>query len=209
MAAAAVAATTHFARVSSQADRRGVEVSSPSGLRERPENLVKVPAGTDRRNADSIGPIPTDIIYGQIFRHIEELERKAEAEEHEGKDGRKIRDFDKDKARLTESQARTLDRIARETNVALKQIDARARALIAETRAKTPNRRLEFGDVIPPPPAELGELAGRRRELILKSVEDLRREFGEAEFLKFTIFVDTDVRPGIRRLEKPEGGLLR
>lgn len=206
---AAIAAGGLLARVSSQIDQSGVEITSPSGLREKPDGLANAPAGTDRRGDYSTEPIPDDIVYGQIFRHIAELGRKADSEERKGRDGRKFRDLYKEKARLTEGQARILDNIARDTNISIRQIDARARQLIAETRARTPNRRIEFGQTIPSPPTELTELSNRRRDLILKAIWDLRQAYGEAGFLNFGVFVDADVKPGIKRMNTQNGGLLR
>ena len=113
--------------VSSQNNQNRAEISSPTGLKQKPDNL-KVPQNNPNQpnpGSNNIpNEIPDDVTYRQIFKHLEELNKKAGNEERaKGKDGKKYRNLYKDTARLNEKQARTLDRIADQTNRELKKVD--------------------------------------------------------------------------------------
>lgn len=179
-------------RVSSQ-KKDLATVASPSGLKPRPDHLV------DRQIATMAAEsVPDDIVYGHVFRHIEEINRRADEEERKGKDGKHLRNLYKQMAQLDDGRTNTLDRIAKDTNIELKRLDSRAKQIIATIRARTPNRKLEHGQ-LPVIPQELRDLSMARKNLILRSITDLRQAFGEAEFLRFVVFVDQNVKPGIRQ----------
>ncbi|MEZ5345224.1 MAG: hypothetical protein R2681_06660 [Pyrinomonadaceae bacterium] len=187
------------------------EISSPSGIRERPKDLRFPPVDPrmqERREEQDVpGAIPTDVTYRQIFKHLAELETKAADEQRKGRDGKKFRDLYKKMARLDEKQARALDRIAEKANRELKQFDDRAKDIVKQIRARTPNRRLEAGQKVPLPPQELFDLAKQRREITMKAVKELRENFGSAGSVNFTKFVNEKVIPGIRK--KGNGAEIR
>ncbi len=203
--------------VSSQVNENRAETTSPSGLKQPPDN-VKRPASAIEQPANSnqkpLQDIPDEVTYGQMYRHIEELHKKADDSDRANrKDGKKFRDLYKDMARLDERKARALDRHADETNRELKKLDDRAKQIIDQLRSQTPNRRIEKGQKPPVPPRELFDLAKRRKDIILQSVSDLRKEFGEAEFVRFSQFVNEKVKPGIKKqgsgAAKQNGGINR
>ncbi len=189
--------------VTSQVNQSRVEISSTSGIKPMPENL-KVPSQngnqSNQENKELFSDIPDEVTYRQIFKHIEELNKKADKEEQEkGKDGKKLRNLYKQMARLDEKQARTLDRIAGQANRELKKLDDRARQIIDQIRAQTPNRKIEPGQRPPLPPQELFDLAKQRKEITLNAISDLRKNLGTAEFIRFTQFINEKVKPGIKQ----------
>jgi hypothetical protein len=187
--------------VSSQNSPNRAEVSSPSNLIQKPDNLKIPPGAENQRNRNLPQYIPDDIAYGQIFKHLEELNKKADQEEQvRGKDGQKLRNLYKKMARLDERQARVLDRIAEQTNRELKKLDERARQIIDQVRAQTPNRRIERGQKPPVPPQELFDLARKRKDVVTEAIELLRKEFGEGEFVRFSQFLNEKIKPGIKKI---------
>jgi len=189
--------------VTSQVNQSRVEISSTSGIKPKPENL-KVPSQNgnqqNKNNNNLLSDIPDEVTYRQIFKHIEELNKKADKEEQEkGKDGKKLRNLYKQMARLDENQARTLDRIASQANRELKKLDARARQIIDQIRALTPNRKIERGQTPPLPPQELFDLAKQRKEITINAINDLQKSLGPAEFIRFTQFINEKVKPGIKK----------
>ncbi|MCB1026053.1 MAG: hypothetical protein KDB79_16775, partial [Acidobacteria bacterium] len=118
----------------SQADRpEKAEVSSPTALRQPPEKLrfPRVPPNREspREKDDLPQGIPPEVTYRQIFKHIEELDIRADKEKQKGRNGEKFRLLYKRMAGLDERQAQMLDRIAKNTNRELKQLDDRARKI--------------------------------------------------------------------------------
>jgi hypothetical protein len=197
--------------VSSQSSTSRAEISSPSNLTQKPDDL-KVPQGAENlRTRNLPQDIPDDIAYGQIFKHLEELNKKADQEEQvRGKDGQKLRNLYKKMASLDERQARVLDRIAGQTNRELRKLDERARQIIDQVRAQIPNRRIERGQKPPLPPQELFDLARKRKEVVTEAIGNLRKEFGEAEFVRFSQFLNEKVKPGVKKIGNgsliPKGG---
>lgn len=188
------------AQVLNQFNQNGTNAWSPSGLRQKPDDLKELPKGVGSQRDDLLSQdVPEDIVYGQVFRHLEELNKKADEEEQKGNNGNKLRNLYKQMARLDDRQARALDKIVRGANQELKKLDHRAKQIIAEGRSRTPGRRLERGQAPPPPPAELSELSQRRKEVIWRAVGELRAEFGEGEFARFADFVERKVKPGIKK----------
>lgn len=184
-------------------ETKRADVSSPSGIKERPRDLRFPPVDPRRQDQavtqDSPQSIPTDVTYRQIFKHIAELETKAADEQRKGRDGRKFRDTYKKLARLDERQARALDRIAEKANRDLKQFDDRAKDIVKQIRSQTPSRRLEVGQKVPLPPQELFDLAKQRREITLNAVKELRENLGTAGSVNFSKFINEKVIPGIKK----------
>jgi hypothetical protein len=177
------------------------EVWSPTGLKPKPNDL-RVPQNRNNQ-ADFTNPqdIPDEIAYGQVFRQLEELNKKADQEQQNNRDGMKFRNLYKEMAGLSEKQARDLDRIATQTNGQLRGLDQRAKQIINRIRAKVPGGRLQPGQAPPMPPPELEQLSEQRKALILQSVGELRNNFGEAEFARFADFVNRKVKAGIKKVK--------
>ena len=198
LAIAAIIGSSVGAQVYDQINQNGVRVWSPLGFKQKPNDLKEIPRGINQ-GANVSQDIPEDIVYGQVFRHIEELNRKADEEEQKGNNGNKLRNLYKDTARLDDRQARLLDKIAKDANHELKKLDKRAREIIDQVRSRTPNGKLEPGQLPPAPPTELYELSSHRKNVILQAVNALRSDLGEAEFARFSEFVNQKVKSGIKR----------
>jgi len=196
--------------IAQKADPQGqISVSSPSGLKEKPADLERTtppgPAQSNPRGDASSQPqesqdIPQYVIYSQVFRHIKELDKKADDEERQGRNGEQFRKLYKQMASLNDLQTSQLDQIAAETNDAIEKLNVRAMQIIKEVRAKHPDGKLAQGELPPAPPAELGQLSAQRRDVILQARERMRSVFGEGEFQRFDKFLQERMKPAIRRL---------
>jgi hypothetical protein len=177
------------------------DIWSPSGLKPKPNDL-RVPPNRNQQN-DFTNPneIPDEIAFGQVFRQLEELNKKADQEQQNNRDGMKFRNLYKQMAGLSDPQARDLDRIAHQTNGQLRRLDQRAKQIINQIRSRVPGGRLQPGQAPPMPPPELEQLSEQRKTLILQSVGNLRTEFGEAEFARFNDFVNRKVKAGIKKVK--------
>jgi hypothetical protein len=201
--------------IAQKSDPQGqVTVSSPSGLKPKPADLDRTtphgpPQSNPRAEVPSGAPAPQDVpqyvVYGQVFRHIKELNKKADEEERQGRDGDHFRKLYKQMANLDDVETSELDRIAAETNDEIEKLNIRAKQIIAEIRAKHPDGKLAQGELPPAPPAELAELSAKRRDVILQARERIRSVFGENEFQRFDKFLQERMKPAIRPLGNPNG----
>lgn len=198
--------------IAQKSDRQGqATVSSPSGLKEKPGDLdTPKPSGPAQANPRGELPqqaapqeVPQYVIYAQVFRHIKELHKKAAEEEREGRDGEHFRKLYKQMAKLDEVETSQLDQIAKETNDEIEKLNVRAKRIIDEIRAKHPDGKLGQGELPPTPPAELGELSAKRRDVIFQARERIRAVFGENEFQRFDKFLQERMKPAIRPLGNP------
>jgi hypothetical protein len=184
-------------------------VSSPSGLKPKPDGDAKSISEPAQPNtqAQNSAPQPQDqsvpdyVVYGQMFRHIKELKKKADEEDSQGKDGAHFRTLYKRAAKLEDHQAATLDQLADEVDREVEKLNKRAKKIIDEVRGRHPEGKLAQGELPPEPPAELRMLSDERRNLILHARERLRASFGEEAFQKFDEFVQQRIKSGIRRLD--------
>lgn len=193
----------------SQEQENRATISSPSGLRPIPEEirsaerLYRRPENPSTQAGDQT--VPPHIVYGHVFRHLKELNERANEEERRGRSGAHLRTLYRRMARLDDQRASILDRIVAETNAEVERVDRRAIRIIRQIRARHPDGRLAAGEQLPTPPAELRQLSEERNNLILQGRDRLRSELGEEGFRQFDEFVQQRVRPGIRRLDQPQG----
>src|ERR1044072_1870598 len=205
----AVFATGALALAQKSDSQGQISVSSPSGLKTKPADLERpTPPGPAQSNprgdvssqSQESHDIPQYVVYSQVFRHIKELHKKADDEERQGRNGEQFRKLYKEMASLDDVQTSQLDQIASETNDEIEKLNARAMQIIKEVRAKHPDGKLAQGELPPAPPAELGELSAKRRDVILQARERIRSVFGEGEFQRFDKFLQERMKPAIRRL---------
>lgn len=128
---------------------------------------------------------PPHVVYSALFHHVVAVRQQAEAEERQGKDARGLRSIFREKADLSEVQARLLDGIATDCVLVVAAQDARAQVIISAFKARFPPGRLPRGVKLPPPPTELTEMQEERNAMILRARERLRVSFGEDEFQRF------------------------
>jgi type IV secretory pathway VirB10-like protein len=191
------------------ANKDKATVSSPSGLKPKPEGDAKSASQAAQPNTQAQNPtaqpkdqsVPEYVVYGQMFRHIKELKKKADEEDRQGKDGAHFRTLYKRAAKLEDHQAATLDQLADEVDREVEKLNRRAKKIIDEIRGRHPEGKLAQGELPPEPPAELKMLSDERRNLILHARERLRASFGEEAFQQFDGFVQQRIKSGIRRLD--------
>ena len=196
--------------IAQKSDPQGqISVSSPSGLKTKPADLERTtPSGPTQSNPrgdlssqpQESHDIPQYVVYSQVFRHIKELHKKADDEERQGRNGEQFRKLYQHMASLDDVQTTQLDQIATETNDEIEKLNVRAMQIIKDVRAKHPDGKLAQGELPPAPPAELGELSAKRRDVILQARERIRSVFGEGEFQRFDKFLQERMKPAIRRL---------
>lgn len=191
-------------------DKEKGTVSSPSGLKQVPADLDKddrkaasqaetQPAPAPAQDQD----VPLHVVYDQMFRHIKELNKKADDESRQGKDGEHFRTLYKRLARLDDNQSQALDRIARSVDREIEPLNKKAVDIIRSIRERHPNGKLAQGELPPEPPAELRVLSDQRRQVILQAREELHASIGDEAFQRFDDFVKERIKPGIRRLNNP------
>ena len=189
-------------------DKEKPTVSAPSGLKQVPADLDK----DDRQSApqtqtQTASPqdqeVPVHVVYDQMFRHIKELNKKADDEARQGRDGEHFRTLYKRLARLDDPQSQALDRIARNVDREIEPLNKKAVEIIRNIRERHPDGKLAQGELPPAPPAELRALSEQRKQVILQAREELRGSIGDEAFQKFDEFVKERIKPGIRRVTNP------
>jgi hypothetical protein len=192
------------AQVSNYVFTDGASVESPSKLEEKPSDIdseVRQNTSEMRSQANSENEnLPDYIIYAQIFRHIKELNKKADEVEKLGQDGSNFRKLYQNMAGLTNQEAEKLDTIAKTANEEISELDIQARIIITNLRAQHPDGKLAQGETPPTPPAELINLSDQRKEIIEQAISDLQTGLEGDGFAKFSTFVNEKVRPGVRTL---------
>lgn len=211
VATSALAIGNTIAQKTNHPDQNQSTVTSPSGLKPKPADLDREmpsqPAQVNPLAGQPTPPpaaedVPEDIVYGQVFRHLKELRRKADDEERQGRAGVRFRQLYRQMAKLNDRQAMLLDEVAADTDREIEKLNRRAIDIIREVRAKHPEGKLATDERPPAPPAELAQLSAARRDLLMQARERLRSVFGEEEFRRFNRFVQGRVKPGIRRLDQ-------
>jgi len=115
----------------------------------------------------------------------------------QGKNGKAVRSFYKEAAGLSEDEARAFDQVAAECERDVARQDEKAKELIDAVRVKYPDGKVPAGEKPPEPPAELKAMQEQRNAIILSARDRLRASFGEAEFKRFSEFVERDVKPNV------------
>jgi hypothetical protein len=156
-----------------------------------------------RAAAQQPANVPQHVVYGLLFREVAAFKKKADQMRDRGQDGSALRDFHKQRAKLSDQEAQVLDRVADDCMHALLPLDKQAQALIKADRARHPGGLLQQGEALPLPPAKLKALEQQRRETILNGRDQLRAAMGEAEFQRFDQFVHQDITDRIKPVPRP------
>ena len=161
-------------------------------------------------------PLPDTVLYKHLFHHYELLAKKADDEEKLGKDGISYRDFYKRQAKLTDAQAKDLDRIAKETDKEVVRISAQAREIIQAARSLYPDGKMPMGQKPPAPPAILSDLQEQHDVAVEQGRDKLKQALGENGFAAFDGFLRRFMGPNVKvenktdrvlptsRIEKPK-----
>jgi hypothetical protein len=143
------------------------------------------PAGNASSTQAQADEVPEHVVYGMLFREVNEFEKKAKEKENRGEDGSHLRNFHKNKADIDDKQNKALEKIAADCQSEVDVLDQKARKIILDARALHPGGQLAKGETLPPPPAELKNLDEQRVRAILKARDRLHAAFGEGEFQRF------------------------
>lgn len=149
-------------------------------------------------------PLPDTVLYKHLFRHHELLDKKAADEEKLGKNGDTYRDFYKRQAKLSDAQAKDLDRLAKETEKEVTRIEGQATEIIRAERARYPSGKVPIGQKPPQPPAILADLQEQHDAAIDQGRERLKQAFGESDFAKFDGFLRRFMGPDVKVEKRPD-----
>ncbi len=146
--------------------------------------------------------IPEHVIYELFLREVAAFKKKADALERQGQDGRWLRAYHKQEAKLDDRQAEALDRIAARSERELTRLDRRARSITETVRARHPRGKLKEGEALPTPPDELQHLQQQRNNAVLRARDQLHADFGAAEFDRFDKHVRQDIAKKIKPIKR-------
>ncbi len=159
---------------------------------------AQTPTQNPKVTTPEYSPLPETVLYKHLFHHHEKLAKKADDEEKTGKDGAVYRDFYKRQAKLTDAQAKDLDRVAKETDKEVIRITSQAQDIIQAARAQYPTGKVPIGQKPPPPPGALADLQEQHDAVIEQGREKLKQAFGETDFAKFDGFLRRFMGPQVK-----------
>lgn len=158
--------------------------------------IFRKSAAQPKRSNQQAQAIPDFEVYRQMFHHHISMKQKADELDKQGKDGRRLREFYKRQANLTEDEARALEDIASDCEKQVAQQDAKAKQIIDKALAENGNGTLKQGQKKPAePPEELRTLWNERNAIIMRSKYALQAAFGDGEFSRFEKYLKEDVAP--------------
>jgi hypothetical protein len=163
--------------------RQITQASAPSPPQTRP-GTIEAP----RRSHP-----PEHVIYRFFFHHLMALKDRAAEVERKGGDGKALRAYYKNKAKLSDSQANNLDQIAADCDREVARLDARAKALINAFRVRASAAHSANGKPLPELPPELKALQQQRDQTILGARQKLRTAMGIEAFRQLDDFIKVDV----------------
>jgi len=120
------------------------------------------------------------------------LKDQATEIERKGGDGRGLRSYYKDKARLSDDQALTLDRVATDCEREVASVDAKASKIIMAVRQRAQASHSFSAGTVPSLPPELTAMQEQRNSIILHAREKLRKALGEEAFRQLDGFIKVD-----------------
>jgi len=154
------------------------------------------------QDQDAVKPpsnnVPEYVVYGHLFRYHNFLMQKAEEAERRGEDASFFRNFYQREASLDDRQATMLSEIAAQCELDLKAVDAEAKVIIDQVRARYASSQVKPDEPVPPPPPELLALQERRNNLILQARDQLHKALGESAFNDFQTYVREKVASQIK-----------
>lgn len=142
-------------------------------------------------------PIPTRIIYWQMFKHVNFLEQQADIVTQSGKDGSQLRNFYQNHAQLTATETALLKQTASSTAAAIQAIDQQIHAIALKYRAQNAGITPSTKKKLPPPPPELKTLQTQRDNAVLSQVVALQAGLGPTRSQQFDAYVQTCFGPHI------------
>jgi len=117
--------------------------------------------------------------------------------ERQGRSGKAVRSYYKDRAGLNDEQSRILDEIAADCEREVAQIDAKAKKIIDALKARYPDGKVPAGEQLPPPPPVLKKMQEQRDMIILRSRDRLSQAMGAHGFQQLNDFIKLNVSPRV------------
>ncbi|MBA3714994.1 MAG: hypothetical protein H0W76_21465 [Pyrinomonadaceae bacterium] len=149
--------------------------------------------------------IPKHVVYGILFHEMAAFKKKAEEKEQQGEDGSFLRKHHRNKAKLNDKHAATLDRIAADTEHEVAKVDAEAKRIIDAARARHMHGKLMEGEALPAPPPELSFRQHQRDTIILRGRDQLHAVLGDKEFQRFDKHVQQEITDKVKPIKPLKG----
>ena len=179
----------------------GVWVISHSRTTTQASGNNPPPQGAGTIEAPRRSHPPEHVIYRFFFHHLMALKDRAAEVERKGGDGKALRAYYKNKAKLSDAQADNLDQIAADCDREVARLDARAKALITAFRARASAVHSASGKPLPELPPELKALQQQRDSTILRARQKLRTALGIEAFRQLDDFIKLDVERNAKPAE--------
>jgi hypothetical protein len=144
----------------------------------------------------SAAQIPLRVLYRHYMAYQNHLDRAAAVLDKAGKNGDALRTHFQKKLGFTDTQFQLVRDSALRLEAALKDQDAKAKALIDATRAKVPSVINGPAD-LPPVPPELIDMQKQRDALIDKEIDALKKSLGPSDAAKLDTFLQYDFAPSV------------
>jgi hypothetical protein len=144
---------------------------------------------------------PEHVVYRVFFHHLMALRNQATEIERKGGDGRGLRSYYKNKARLTDAEALTLDQIAADCDREIASLDAKASKIIMAIRTRAQVSHSLSAGSVPPLPPELAAMQQQRNSIILRARQKLRTALGEEAFRQLDDFIKVDAERNAKPAE--------
>lgn len=168
----------------------------------RGETVINKQTSEKSRPGSEQSPLPArapeHVVYRQFFRHLLALKEHAVELDRQGKTGNRLRQYYKDKIKLSDNHARLLDQIAADCDREVARLDLQAKAIIQASRIRFPNGKVPPGQRLPPPPPELKRMQLQRNLAIIQARDRLREAVGDGEFQKINDFIKVNFAPNVK-----------
>lgn len=138
---------------------------------------------TEHRQAASL-----DTLYRAFFMYQAHLDRVADAEDAQGKDGSGFRNHFQKELGFSDGEFAAVRASAQRLSAKLAAQDAKAKAIVDAYRAKYP-RQIQSPSDLPPVPPELLQLQKERDAMIAQEVDALRASLGAQKAARMDAFL--------------------
>jgi hypothetical protein len=141
-------------------------------------------------------PLPSRILYRQLFKHVLFLDKQADYADQHGRDGNSLRNYYQRRANLTPSEAAALKQIAKKTDDDVRKIDDQIKAEIIRYRALLPAGK--GSKSTRPVPPDLSPLQRQKDRAVLAQAAALQALLGDQRFQDFDAFARRELTPHIK-----------
>jgi hypothetical protein len=147
-------------------------------------------------------PLPSRILYRQLFKHVLFLENQADYADQHGRNGNALRSYYQQRGKLTPAEAAALKRIAKQAEDDIKKIDGKIKAEIIQYRSVVPAAKPHSKSTVPPPP-DLIPLQREKDSAVLAQAAALQAVLGKQKFQDFDAFARRELTPHVKVTNTP------